>query len=97
MWIVVWVVVGGLAGLLASLLIRGTGLGLVEDILIGIVGAALGGFLANQFGHAGVTGLNLYSLVVAFVGAEILLLIIRLGTPSRLMILRACAGRMVHR
>ena len=77
LWIVVWVVVGGLAGLLASVVIRGTGLGLLGDILIGIVGAVLGGFLFNQFGHAGVTGLNLYSLFVAFVGAVILLLIIK--------------------
>ena len=77
MWIVVWVVVGGLAGLLASVVIRGTGLGLLGDIVIGIVGAVLGGFLFNQFGHTGITGLNLYSLFVAFVGAALLLFIIK--------------------
>ncbi len=83
MSIVVWVVIGGLAGLLASLVIRGTGLGLLGDILIGIVGAILGGFLFQQFGHPGVTGFNLYSLLVAFVGAVILLLIVRAASGRR--------------
>jgi uncharacterized membrane protein YeaQ/YmgE (transglycosylase-associated protein family) len=77
MSIVVWVVIGGIAGLLASLLIRGTGLGLLGDIVIGIIGAVLAGFVANQQGHPGVTGFNLYSFVVAFLGAAVLLLIIR--------------------
>lgn len=83
MWVIVWVVVGGLAGLLASLIIRGTGLGLLGDILIGIAGAILGGFLFEQFGHPGVTGFNLYSLLVAFVGAAILLLIVRAASGGR--------------
>jgi uncharacterized membrane protein YeaQ/YmgE (transglycosylase-associated protein family) len=64
------------AGLLASLLVRGTGLGLIGDILVGIVGAFLGGFIFNLLGHAGVTGFNVYSLVVAFVGAVVLLVIV---------------------
>lgn len=76
--ILVWIVVGGVAGLLASLLVRGTGLGLVGDILVGIVGAFLGGFIFGLMGQAGVTGFNLYSLVVAFVGAVVLLVIVRL-------------------
>jgi uncharacterized membrane protein YeaQ/YmgE (transglycosylase-associated protein family) len=75
MWIVVVVVIGGLAGLLASVVVRGTGLGILADIVIGILGAVVGGFLFTQFGHPGVTGLNLYSLLVAFVGAVILLLL----------------------
>jgi uncharacterized membrane protein YeaQ/YmgE (transglycosylase-associated protein family) len=81
--ILVWIVVGGVAGLLASLLVRGTGLGLVGDIVVGIVGAFLGGFIYSLFGHAGVTGFNLYSLVVAFIGAVVLLLIGRLLFGSR--------------
>jgi uncharacterized membrane protein YeaQ/YmgE (transglycosylase-associated protein family) len=81
--ILVWIVVGGVAGLLASLLVRGTGLGLVGDILAGIVGAFLGGLLFNALGHAGITGFNLYSLVVAFIGAVVLLVIVRLLFGSR--------------
>lgn len=81
--ILVWIIVGGVAGLLASLLVRGTGLGLVGDIVVGIVGAFLGGFIYSLFGHAGVTGFNLYSLVVAFIGAVVLLLIGRLLFGSR--------------
>jgi uncharacterized membrane protein YeaQ/YmgE (transglycosylase-associated protein family) len=76
--ILVWIIVGGVAGLLASLLVRGTGLGLIGDILVGIVGGFLGGFIFNLFGQAGVTGFNVYSLVVAFVGAVVVLVIVRL-------------------
>lgn len=78
MGIIVWVVVGGLAGLLASVIVRGTGLGLLGDIVLGILGAVLAGFIANQLGYQGITGINLYSFVVAFIGAVVLLLIIRL-------------------
>jgi uncharacterized membrane protein YeaQ/YmgE (transglycosylase-associated protein family) len=81
--ILVWIVVGGVAGLLASLLVRGTGLGLVGDIVVGIVGAFLGGFILSLFGQPGVTGLNVSSLVVAFVGAVILLLIVRVVSQGR--------------
>ena len=76
--ILVWIIIGGVAGLLASLLVRGTGLGLVGDIVVGIVGGFLGGFIFNLLGLAGVTGFNLYSVVVAFVGAVVLLVIARL-------------------
>jgi uncharacterized membrane protein YeaQ/YmgE (transglycosylase-associated protein family) len=79
----VWIIVGGVAGLLASLLVRGTGLGLIGDILVGIVGGLLGGFIFNLLGLAGVTGFNVYSLVVAFVGAVVLLLVARLLFGSR--------------
>lgn len=81
--ILVWIIVGGVAGLLASLLVRGTGLGLVGDIVVGIVGGFLGGFIFNLLGLAGVTGFNLYSVVVAFVGAVVLLVIARLLFGNR--------------
>jgi uncharacterized membrane protein YeaQ/YmgE (transglycosylase-associated protein family) len=76
MSIVVWVVVGGIAGPLASVVIRGTGLGLLGDIVLGIIGAVLAGFIASQLGYQGITGINLYSIVVAFIGAVILLLLV---------------------
>jgi uncharacterized membrane protein YeaQ/YmgE (transglycosylase-associated protein family) len=73
-----WLCVGLVAGLLASLVMGGTGLGLVGDIIIGILGAFIGGWLFRTMGvaapFAGIAG----TIFVAFVGAVVLLLIIRL-------------------
>lgn len=74
--ILLWIVLGALAGWIAGA-IMGTSKGLVTNILVGIVGAFLGGWLFNQFGNAGVTGFNVYSLLVAVVGAIVLLVIVR--------------------
>ena len=76
--ILAWIIIGGIAGWLASLIVRGAGYGLIGDIVVGIVGALLGGFLFSLFGGPGFTGFNLTSLIVAFVGACILLFILRL-------------------
>lgn len=78
-----WIILGGLAGWLASLLVRGTGLGILVDILVGIVGAFIGGFIVSALGGTGVTGFNLWSFVVAVIGAVVLLLIVRLFTGGR--------------
>ena len=75
MSILAWLVVGLIAGFLASKVVNKTGEGLVMDIVLGIVGAIVGGFLFNQFGHSGTTGINLYSILVAFVGSVIVLLV----------------------
>lgn len=64
-----------IAGFIASKLVNKAGEGLLMDIGLGIVGAMVGGFLLRQFGASGVTGLNLYSLVVAVVGAVIFLVV----------------------
>ncbi len=72
--IILWIVFGALAGWLASV-IMGSRESLLMDIILGIVGAVLGGFIMNAFGHPGVTGFNLYSFVVAILGAIVLLLI----------------------
>jgi uncharacterized membrane protein YeaQ/YmgE (transglycosylase-associated protein family) len=72
-----WLVIGAIAGWLASIVMR-TSQGLLMDIVIGIFGALLGGFLFNQFGSVGVTGFDLWSTFVAFVGAVVLLGAIRL-------------------
>jgi uncharacterized membrane protein YeaQ/YmgE (transglycosylase-associated protein family) len=64
---------GLLAGFIGSKLVNKTGEGIVLDIVLGIVGAVVGGFLFNRFGASGVTGLNIYSLFVAVVGAVLLL------------------------
>jgi uncharacterized membrane protein YeaQ/YmgE (transglycosylase-associated protein family) len=83
MSILAWIVIGGLAGWLASVLVRGGGLGLIGDIVVGIVGALLGGFLVSLLGGSGFTGFNLWSFVVALIGAVVLLLIVRLFTRGR--------------
>jgi uncharacterized membrane protein YeaQ/YmgE (transglycosylase-associated protein family) len=70
-----WIILGLIAGFVGSKLVNRRGEGLILDILLGIVGAVVGGWLFNRFGVAGVTGLNLYSLLVAVVGAVVVLLI----------------------
>lgn len=72
-----WVVLGGLAGWIASM-IMGTAGSLLWDIVMGIIGAILGGVVMNLLGQSGVTGFNLYSLIVAVVGACIVIYIGRL-------------------
>jgi uncharacterized membrane protein YeaQ/YmgE (transglycosylase-associated protein family) len=70
-----WVVLGLLAGFIGSKLVNKRGKGIVADILLGIVGAVVGGFLFNALGARGVSGLNLYSLFVAVVGSVLFLVI----------------------
>ncbi len=75
MSIIAWLVLGLIAGFIASKLYAGSGQGVVLDIVLGIVGAFVGGFLFTRFGHSGVTGLNLYSFMVATLGAVVVLVI----------------------
>ncbi|HET9110727.1 MAG TPA: GlsB/YeaQ/YmgE family stress response membrane protein [Ktedonobacterales bacterium] len=78
--IILWLILGGIAGWLASLIVRGTGLGIIGDIVVGIIGGFIGGFIVSLFGGAGMTGFNIWSLIVAVIGAVVLLLIVRLFT-----------------
>ena len=75
MSIIGWIVLGLIAGFIASKIVNKQGAGVILDIILGIIGAIVGGFLFIQFGAAGVTGFNLYSMLVAIVGAVVLLLI----------------------
>ena len=75
MSIIAWVILGLIAGFIGSKIVNKSGDGLILDLVLGIVGAVVGGFIFNEFGAAGVTGLNIYSLVVAVVGAVIVLVI----------------------
>jgi uncharacterized membrane protein YeaQ/YmgE (transglycosylase-associated protein family) len=75
MSILAWIVLGLIAGFIASKLVNRSGGSLVLDLLLGVVGAFVGGFLFTRFGAAGVTGLNLYSILVAIVGAVVVLFI----------------------
>jgi uncharacterized membrane protein YeaQ/YmgE (transglycosylase-associated protein family) len=70
-----WIVLGLVAGFIGSKLVNKSGEGFFLDILLGIVGAVLGGWLFSVFGAAGVSGLNLYSLMVAVVGAVLFLIV----------------------
>lgn len=72
---VAWIVLGAVAGYIGSKLINRTGQGRDRDILLGIVGAIVGGFLSNLFRDAGVPVLNLYSAFVAIIGAVAFLII----------------------
>ncbi len=79
-----WIIIGAIAGWLASIVMKtNQQQGLLMDIVVGIVGAFIGGFLVNQFGSAGVTGFNVWSLFVAFIGAVVLLGLLRLVTGRR--------------
>jgi uncharacterized membrane protein YeaQ/YmgE (transglycosylase-associated protein family) len=72
---IAWIVLGLIAGFIGSKLVNHTGEGLIRDVLLGVVGAIIGGYLFNVFGAPGVTGLNLYSLLVAVVGAVVFLIV----------------------
>jgi uncharacterized membrane protein YeaQ/YmgE (transglycosylase-associated protein family) len=89
MGILSWIVVGLIAGWLAGLVIRGGGFGLLGNIIIGVVGGLLGGWLASAVLHigAGVDGINLESILVAFGGAVVLLLVLSLLGGGRRRIL----------
>ncbi len=79
MGILAWIVVGLVAGWLASQVVRGGGYGLLGDIIVGIVGAVIGGFLAASLFHIpdAVNGINVESILVAFIGAVILIAVLR--------------------
>lgn len=75
MSIIVWLVLGLIAGFVASKIINKTGGGLVLDLALGVAGAVVGGFVFSFLGMTGVTGLNIYSIIVAIIGAVIVLYI----------------------
>jgi uncharacterized membrane protein YeaQ/YmgE (transglycosylase-associated protein family) len=75
MSILAWLVLGLIAGFIGSKIVNRTGEGVLLDIVLGVVGAVVGGFLFNTFGAVGVTGLNLYSLLVAVIGAIVVLVV----------------------
>ncbi len=75
MSILAWIVLGLISGFIASKLVNKSGDGVFLGIILGIVGAFVGGWLFSTFGQAGVTGLNLYSMLVAVVGAVVVLVV----------------------
>jgi uncharacterized membrane protein YeaQ/YmgE (transglycosylase-associated protein family) len=83
MSILAWIVLGLIAGFIGSKLVNKTGEGVILDIVLGVVGALVGGYLFSIFGAHGVTGLNLYSLFVAVIGAVVVLVVYHAARGSR--------------
>ncbi len=77
MGLLTWVVVGAIAGWLASSVMKGSGLGLIGNIVVGVIGALVGGYLAGTFFNMSnaISGINFTTIVVAFLGAVIVLFI----------------------
>ncbi|UEM06438.1 GlsB/YeaQ/YmgE family stress response membrane protein [Skermanella rosea] len=73
MSIIAWIILGLVAGWIASKIMHGSGSGLVTNLVLGIVGAFVGGILFSAVGGTGVTGFNVWSLIVAVVGAIVVL------------------------
>ena len=85
MSILAWLVVGLIAGFIASKIVNKTGSGILMDIVLGVVGALVGGWLFNMLGHSTVTGINIYSILVATIGAIVVLVVYHLLTGRRAM------------
>lgn len=83
MGIISWIILGLIAGFIGSKIVDKRGQGFWLNMALGIVGALIGGFLFDLFGTGGVTGLNLYSLVVAIIGSIVVLLIYNAATGRR--------------
>lgn len=86
MSLLAWIALGLLAGFIASHLVNHRGEGMILDILLGIVGAVVGGWITHTFGYAGVTTLNIYSVIVATIGAIVFLVLyhaVRRGVIGR--------------
>jgi len=83
MGIISWIILGLIAGFIGSKIVDKQGQGLWLNIVLGIVGALVGGFLFDLFGASGVTGLNIYSMIVAIAGSVVVLLIYNALTGRR--------------
>jgi uncharacterized membrane protein YeaQ/YmgE (transglycosylase-associated protein family) len=75
MSILAWLVLGLIAGFIGSKVVNRRGEGLIRDIILGVIGAFVGGFIFNFFGAAGITGFNLYSMIVAVIGSVVVLVL----------------------
>lgn len=85
MGILSWIILGAIAGWIGSMLVNKTGEGLFRDIVLGIIGGVVGGWIFAAIGSTSVTGFNLWSLFVAVVGAVIVLVLYHaLVRPSRM-------------
>ena len=85
MSIIAWIVVGIIGGFIGSQVVNKRGQGILGDLFLGVIGAVVAGWAFNAFGHSGVTGLNLYSILVSAVGAIVVL-----------VVYHALSGRRIH-
>ena len=83
MSIIGWIVFGIIAGFIASKIVNKSGAGLITDLILGVVGAVVGGYLFEFFGATGVNGFNIYSMFVAVIGAIVVLFIYHAITGRR--------------
>ncbi len=82
MSILAWIVLGLISGFIASKLVTGSGKGLLADLVLGVIGAFVGGATFNYFGNTGITGFNIWSVFVAVIGAVLVLVVYRLLTKA---------------
>lgn len=73
--ILAWIVVGIIGGFIGSMVVSSRGQGLFGDLVLGVIGAVVGGWLFNEFGRSGVTGINLYSMLVSAAGSILVLVL----------------------
>ena len=83
MSLLAWIVMGLVSGFIASKIVNRTGAGILLDLVLGLIGAIVGGYVFSIFNKAGVTGFNLYSLLVSVIGAVIVLVIYNALTGRR--------------
>jgi uncharacterized membrane protein YeaQ/YmgE (transglycosylase-associated protein family) len=82
MGIIAWIILGLIAGFIGSKVVNKSGEGMFLDIALGVVGAIVGGFIFSAFGATGITGLNIWSLIVAVIGAIVVLVVYRAVVKS---------------
>jgi uncharacterized membrane protein YeaQ/YmgE (transglycosylase-associated protein family) len=78
-----WIILGLIAGFIGSKIVNKSGQGMIMDIALGVVGAIVGGVIFNFFGAAGVTGLNIWSLLVSIIGAIVVLWVYHMVSGRR--------------
>ena len=83
MSVLAWIILGIIAGFIASKIVEGAGQGVLIDVALGIVGAVAGGWLFRTFGEPGVTGLNIWSILVSIIGAVVVLAFYHMITGRR--------------
>ncbi len=83
MSIIGWIIFGVIAGFIASKIVNKQGEGLIVDLVLGVIGAVVGGWLFERFGYEGVSGFNIYSMIVAVIGAIIVLFLYHAVTGRR--------------
>jgi uncharacterized membrane protein YeaQ/YmgE (transglycosylase-associated protein family) len=83
MSVIGWIILGLIAGFIGSKIVNKSGAGMLMDIVLGVVGAIVGGLIFSFFGATGVTGFNIYSLIVAVIGSVVVLWIYHAVTGRR--------------